>query len=145
VILIYKLMHEAAKPPSRAHDTDAGWDLTVVDRMHIMPGSTVKVSTGLALALPPKHYGDIRARSSVTLRGVQIAGVVDTDYRGIVYLLMTNVSPYGFDVKPGERYAQMLVLPVPECQLVEEVEELPVTVRGTGGFGSSDRKPGNGG
>jgi len=142
--LRYKREHDDAKPPTKAHATDAGWDLCTVERCWLEPGRTYKLGTGLVLAAPDGHYLDIRARSSLTLKGIAVAGVIDEGYRAELYLLVSNRSLYPYEVKAGARIAQALVLPVPECEAVE-VESFESTARGEGGFGSTDRKAGNGG
>lgn len=138
MILTYKLMHEAAKPPFRKHDTDAGFDLCIVDSAVIYPARTEKLSTGLAFAVPKGYFGDIRARSSTTLRGLSIAGVVDSEYRGVVYLLVTNNGLDVVEIKPGERIAQLVCLPVAQLEAVP-VDELDDTARGSDGFGSTGK------
>jgi dUTP pyrophosphatase len=133
----YKLVEAGAVAPFRKHESDAGLDLCVAQGGWILPGETIKLSTGLSLELPPGTYGDIRARSSTTLRGLAVAGVVDSAYRGICYLLVTNLSAEGIVVKAGERVAQMIVTAIPRVELVE-AEELSSTDRGAGGFGSTN-------
>lgn len=134
----YKLVEPGAVPPFRKRNTDAGIDLCVEQAGLLMPGETRKFSTGLALEIPPSHFGDIRARSSTTLMGLGVAGVVDSSYRGIVYVLVTNLSAEAVKVERGQRLAQCLILPVPEVELVE-VDELSETDRGGAGLGSSGR------
>lgn len=133
----YKLVESDAVPPFRKRNTDAGIDLCVTQGGWLQPGETSKFSTGLALEIPPTHFGDIRARSSTTLLGLAVAGVVDSSYRGIVYVLVTNHSAQEIKIAKGARLAQCLILPVPEVELVE-ADELSSTDRGAGGFGSTN-------
>lgn len=142
--LLAKRMHELAVLPKRAHPDDAGLDLCSVEAMRIEPGRSAKVSTGLALEIYPGFYGALKPRSSVFMRGLVCDCVVDAGYRGIVYMGFVNTSLYAFDVKIGDRLAQLLVLPVAALEVVE-AEELSETERGTGGFGSSDRPAGSSG
>ena len=146
MILRYKKLTPGAYTPHRAHATDAGLDLAPREEAHIEPGRTVRLDTGLAFAIDDGHVGIIAARSSVTLRGLSVVGVVDSQYRGPVALLVTNVSGVWVHVKAGERLAQLIVMPcvTPSLELVTDLGE--ETERGAGGFGSSNERPsGNGG
>lgn len=91
------------------------------------------------MAIPPGYVGLVRDRSSVALAGLHtVAGVIDSDYRGEVMIAVHNAGAAQFTIRPGDRVAQMLLL---ECAqaAVSEVEELPSTERGAGGFGSTGR------
>lgn len=132
----FKLVEPGAKPPFRKRETDAGVDLCVTQGAWLLPGETRRLPTGVALEIPETHFGDIRARSSTTLRGLAVAGVVDASYRGVVYVLVTNVGCDGIVVQQGERLAQLLLMPVPAVELVE-ADELSDTDRGADAFGST--------
>jgi dUTP pyrophosphatase len=146
VKLRYKRLAEAAVPPRKAHASDAGFDLCMTERQWLEPSRTYKIGTGLVLCAPAGHFLDIRERSSLKVKGIMIAGVVDEGYRQEVYLLVTNTSLYPYEVKAQDRIAQLLVLPVPECEAVE-VDEVDETERkgGLGSTGSNARPSGNGG
>jgi dUTP pyrophosphatase len=98
------------------------------------------VPTGLAIALPEGFEAQVRPRSGLALRhGVTCLnspGTIDADYRGEVQVILANLSSTPFTLKRGERIAQMVVAPVVRAALVE-VEVLPTTTRGSGGFGST--------
>ena len=127
--------------PQRAYDGDAGLDLAACERVELGPGERALVPTGLAVAIPQGHAGFVQPRSGLATRhGVSIVntpGLVDSGYRGelLVNLLNTDRSE-SFVVEPGMRIAQLVVLPVPDIELVE-VDELPESERGVRGFGSS--------
>lgn len=139
MLRVKKLVHEAVLP-SRATDGSAGYDLTAVEPHIILPGHRAIVSTGLALEIPKGTYGRVAPRSGLAVKsGIQVgAGVVDSDYRGEVKVVLFNHDLHNtFEIKPGYRIAQ-LVLEKIECPPVEEiVEELQDTQRGDGGFGST--------
>jgi dUTP pyrophosphatase len=98
------------------------------------------VPTGLAIALPEGFEAQVRPRSGLALRhGVTCLnspGTIDADYRGEVQVILANLSATPFSLKRGERIAQLVVAPVVRAALLE-VEVLPVTTRGSGGFGST--------
>lgn len=108
----------------------------------IGPGERVVVPTGLAVAIPTGYVGILAVRSSMGVRnGVTLSngiGVIDSDYRGPLGAGLHNLSKTPYTVQPGDRVAQLMVVPVIREQ-IEVVEELPPTRRGTGGFGSTGR------
>ena len=127
--------------PSRAYAGDAGLDLAATERIELGPGERAVVPTGLAVAIPEGYAGFVQPRSGLASRhGITIVntpGLVDSGYRGELMVVLHNtdrVEP--FVVEAGMRIAQLVVLPIPEVELVE-VEELPATERGARGFGSS--------
>ncbi len=129
--------------PSYATAGAAGMDLRAcLDApLTLRPGDRVPVPTGFAIALPgPEWVAYIFARSGLGIRnGVTLpncVGVIDSDYRGEVQVALVNLSREEQTVHPGDRIAQMLVVPVAQAVL-REVEALPDTARGAGGFGST--------
>jgi dUTP diphosphatase len=134
-------LREEAVVPERAYAGDAGLDLAACERVELGPGERAVVGTGLAVAIPEGYAGFVQPRSGLAARHgltvVNSPGLVDSGYRGElrVVLLNTDVSER-FVVEPGMRIAQLVVLPIPELELVE-VEELPASERGVRGFGSS--------
>ena len=98
--------------------------------------------TGLAIALPEGFEGQVRPRSGLALRHgitcINAPGTIDADYRGEIQVLLVNLSGEPFTLKRGERIAQLVVAPVVRAEL-EEVDTLPTTPRGEGGFGSTGR------
>jgi len=136
--LYCKKLNENATLPTRGSKEAAGWDLYAAEDATINPGETVKISTGIAIALPENTFGAIFARSGLaTKQGLAPAnkvGVVDSDYRGPVIVALYNHSKEERTVNAGDRIAQLVVLPYVPVDLTE-VEELDDTERGDGGFG----------
>ena len=106
------------------------------------PGGRALLPTGLAAAIPAGHVGLLAVRSSMGIRhGVTLStgvGVIDSDYRGQVHVGLHNLSGEPYTVQPGDRVAQLMVVPVAAPE-IEVVDALPETVRGAGGFGSTGR------
>ena len=127
--------------PTRAYPGDAGLDLAACDRVELGPGERAVVATGLAVAIPEGYAGFVQPRSGLAAEhGISVVnapGLIDSGYRGEVRVVVLNTDgTQAFVVEPGMRIAQLVVLPVPELDVVE-VEELPVSERGERGFGSS--------
>jgi dUTP pyrophosphatase len=121
---------------------DVGYDLAIANSATIQPGEIAKLSTGVRVALPAGFWGLVTVRSSVGLRGLLLAssGVVDNGYRGIVYVPLVNVGTQLQEVKAGDRVAQLLLLPLfTPVMEYSPPEEVTVTERGDGGFGSTGR------
>lgn len=122
----------------------AGLDLaaSIDEPLIVAPGSRVAVPTGLALAIPAGFEGQIRPRSGLARRhGVSLTnspGTIDADYRGEITILLINHGQEPFTIAPGERIAQLVIAPVARAVLAE-VDELPSSERGEGGFGSTGR------
>jgi dUTP pyrophosphatase len=137
---IQRLRNDAVVP-ERAYVGDAGLDLAACEGVELAPGERALVGTGLAVAIPPGYAGFVQARSGLAARHgltiVNAPGLVDSGYRGELRVVLLNTDAReSFVVEPGMRIAQLVVLPVPELELVE-VDELPASERGVRGFGSS--------
>lgn len=141
----FKKNNSLAKTPTRGSAEAAGWDLYAATNyiISIKPHQTVKIDTGISIELPKNTFGAIYARSGLaTKRGLRpsnCTGVVDSDYRGIVIVALHNDSDQEQFVEPGERIAQLIVMPYIPITF-EEVDELDDTERGSGGFGSTGAK-----
>ena len=134
-------LHEDAVVPARAYVGDAGLDLASCERVELGPGERAVVGTGLAVAIPDGYAGFVQPRSGLAARhGITIVnapGLIDSGYRGEVQVVLLNTdSAETFAVEPGMRIAQLVVLAVPELELLE-TDELPESERGVRGFGSS--------
>jgi dUTP pyrophosphatase len=139
--LAIRRLRDDAILPERAYAGDAGLDLAACERVELGPGERATVPTGLAVAIPDGFAGFVQPRSGLAARHgltvVNSPGLVDSGYRGELRVVLLNTDVREpFVVEPGMRIAQLVVLPVPELELVE-VEELPESERGVRGFGSS--------
>jgi dUTP pyrophosphatase len=143
VTLEFARLHEEAREPTRAHHGDAGYDLYAVESAAIAPGERASVGTGIAVAIPSGWAGLVLPRSGLAARhGITVPnapGLIDSGYRGELRVLLLNADPrHTFEVAPGDRIAQLLLVRHEEPELIE-VESLADTVRGADGFGSSGR------
>ena len=111
-------------------------------KITINSGRTAIISTGIAVAIPKNYEIQIRPRSGLAAKkGISVLntpGTVDSDYRGEIKIILINLSKKPFVIESGDRVAQMILCPVVKGEL-EEVKNLPKTVRGKGGFGSTGK------
>lgn len=133
-----KKLHPEAKVPSFAHPGDAGMDLYSVAELILKPGERASVPTGIAMALPEGYVALVWDKSGVSHKfGVKVlGGVIDSGYRGEYLVGLVNLSQESFEIKVGQKIAQLLIQKV-EHPEVEEVAELDETSRGDGRFGST--------
>ena len=133
--------------PQYATASAAGMDLCAALEKPLVlpPGERCAVPTGLAIALPEGHEGQVRARSGLArkygLALVNAPGTLDSDYRGEVQVLLVNLGREPYTIQPGDRIAQLVVAPIVRVQIdrVDSAEELGATERGSAGFGSTGR------
>jgi dUTP pyrophosphatase len=136
-------LHPDLPLPAYAHPGDAGADLCAAEDAVLPPGGRATVGTGLAVAVPDGHAAFVHPRSGLAARhGITVVnapGTVDAGYRGEVRVVLLNTDRHEpFTVHRGDRIAQLVVQPVTTVRFVD-VEELPPTPRGEGGFGSTGR------
>ena len=136
--------HEDATLPEKASEFAAGWDIRALEETVVSFRSSVMVPTGIRIAIPEGYEGQIRARSSLGKKGLILPhsiGTIDSDYRGDLYVLMTWIGEGdSYVIQKQERIAQLVIAPIPEATFREVgIEELGVTKRGEGGFGSTGR------
>jgi dUTP diphosphatase len=136
-------VRDGAKLPQRAHEGDAGLDLFATSEATVGPGERATVPTGIAVEIPEGYAGLVLPRSGLATRHgialVNAPGLIDSGYRGEVRVLLLNTDrTESFTIAPGDRVAQLLVVPFAEVEPVV-VSELALTVRGEGGFGSTGR------
>lgn len=145
--LNFKKLSEDAILPSRSFEGDAGLDLYSTADIFIPLGSTVKIPTGIAVAVPMGCVGKIEDRSGLGSKGLRTgAGVVDTQYRGELSVIMHNlnnktsshIGQSGYQVRKGDRVAQILIYDIKLLQPIE-VQNLDTTDRNVGGFSSTGR------
>ena len=139
-----KKLNDFAKLPTRGSEHAAGYDLYAATNeiIDIAPHSTIKIGTGLSFELPEGTFAAIYPRSGIaTKRGLRPAncvGICDSDYRGEYIVAIHNDTDEMQSIEPGERIAQMVLLPYIGMKF-NEVDELSETKRNTGGFGQSGR------
>jgi dUTP pyrophosphatase len=143
LIDVVRLPHGEGLPlPAYATEGAAGMDLlaAVTTALVIPPGGRALVPTGLSIALPPGYEMQVRPRSGLALKhGLTLPnspGTIDEDYRGELGVIVLNAGPEPFTVERGMRIAQAVIAPVVRAAW-REVDTLPATARGAGGFGST--------
>jgi dUTP pyrophosphatase len=134
-------LNQKATPPTRGHDNDAGLDLYAAESARLAPGARVSVGTGLAVAIPDGVGGLVLPRSGLALKhGVTLVnspGLIDPGYRGEVRVLLLNTDPtLEFQIAPGDRIAQLLLVPVAHASPLQ-ADALDSSTRSEGGFGST--------
>jgi dUTP diphosphatase len=134
-------LNEKATLPTRVHDNDAGLDLYAAESARLAPGARVSVGTGLAVQIPDGVGGLVLPRSGLALKqGVTLInspGLIDPGYRGEVRVLLLNTDrTLEFQVSPGDRIAQLLLVPVAHARPFQ-ADALDDSTRGEGGFGST--------
>lgn len=140
-----KRLCDTAKIPTCGTNGSAGYDLYAnlgnYDECRIEPGQTYKVHTGIAVAIPDGYFGAIFARSGLAtkkgLRPANCVGVVDSDYRGELIVALHNDTDEAQCIYNGDRVAQLVILPYSKADFIV-VDDLDETMRGSGGFGSTD-------
>ena len=142
-IALLRLPHGADLPvPAYATEGAAGLDVVAAEELVLAPGARAAVATGFAIAIPDGWEVQVRPRSGLALKhGVtclNTPGTIDADYRGEVKVILANLGEAPFAVRRGERIAQLVPAPVHRAAF-REVDALPPTARGTGGFGSTGR------
>ena len=133
-----KKLDKLARTPTRANESDAGYDLFSIEKAYLPAGERKVVRTGISVAIPPGFYGRVAPRSGLAVkRGIDVlAGVIDSGYRGEIGVVLQNLSDYDFEFLQGERIAQLIL---EQCNTIGwvEVEKLEDSVRSDGGFGST--------
>jgi len=142
-IAINRLPHGEGLPlPAYASHGAAGMDVVSAEDIVLAPGARHAVATGFAIAIPPGHEVQVRPRSGLALKyGItclNTPGTIDEDYRGELKVILANLGAEPFEVKRGERIAQLVPAIVTKAEF-EEVGSLDETHRGAGGFGSTGR------
>lgn len=138
--LSFKRVHKDAVMPAYAHPSDAGMDIRSVESLVIPVGKRALVRTGLIVNLPPLYEAQVRPRSGLAFKyGVTVLnspGTIDAGYRGEIGVVLVNLGESDFEVKVGDRIAQIVIAPVTQPTIVEAIE-IDETDRGADGFGST--------
>jgi dUTP diphosphatase len=143
VIDLRRLSHGEGLPvPARASEHAAGLDVVSAEDVILAPGQRHAVATGFAIAIPHGYEVQVRPRSGLALKHgitcLNTPGTIDSDYRGEVKVILANLGSEPFEIRRGERIAQLVPAPVLNAAFIE-VETLDETGRGAGGFGSTGR------
>ena len=139
-----KRLEPGVKMPNYKTEGSSGMDLTAFlkDPVTIKPKSSELISTDISVAIPEDTEIQIRPRSGLAAKSnisvLNTPGTIDSDYRGELKIILYNHGADDFVVNNGDRIAQMVLMPVLKASF-EEVENLPNTIRGTGGFGSTGK------
>lgn len=140
-IELRRLPHgEGLAAPTYATEGAAGLDVVAAEDLTLQPGARHAVATGFAIAIPEGFEVQVRPRSGLALKHgitcLNTPGTIDHDYRGEVKVILANLGSAPFEVRRGERIAQLVPAPVLKASF-REVEQLDETDRGAGGFGST--------
>jgi len=144
VKLLIKKLHKNIILPEYKTDGSSGMDLmaNVEQTVKILPSEKKIISTGIMVAIPKQYEIQIRPRSGLAAKnGISVLntpGTIDSDYRGEIKVILINLGKDIFEINKNDRIAQMIVCPIIKVEL-KEVESLPETVRGEGGFGSTNK------
>ena len=143
MIVIFEKIHTEAVIPQYQTEGSSGFDFHCLENLYINPGDTVLVKTGLKVQLPAFTELQVRPRSGLALKhGISIVnspGTIDSDYRGLVQIILINHGQDHFTINRGERIAQMVINKVAQANF-ELKAELDETERGEGGFGHTGHK-----
>ena len=144
VKVLIKKLNQSVKLPSYKTPGSSGMDLMafIKSPIKILPGSSALVPTGISVAIPKDTEIQIRPRSGLAAKSsisiLNTPGTIDSDYRGEIKIIIFNHGNSEFKVNNYDRIAQMVLLPIYKVEF-EEVNELPNSIRGTGGFGSTGK------
>ena len=144
VKVLLKRLNPKAQIPKYKTDGSSGLDLMALieNPIKIKPQESSLISTGISIAIPQDTEVQIRPRSGLAAKSnisiLNTPGTIDSDYRGEIKVILFNHGKKEFTVNNNDRIAQMILMPVLKAEF-EEVEELPKTVRGSGGFGSTGK------
>src|SRR5215203_3575083 len=142
-IQLKRLPHGGGLPlPAYATEHAAGMDVVSAEDLTLAPGARHAVATGFAIAIPEGYEVQVRPRSGLALRHgitcLNTPGTIDSDYRGEVKVILANLGDEPFEIRRGERIAQLVPAPLLRAHFAE-VQELAESERGSGGFGSTGR------
>ncbi|MFA6072948.1 MAG: dUTP diphosphatase [Candidatus Woesearchaeota archaeon] len=137
-----KKLNPDAKIPAYARENDAGFDIFSIEQYTLKPNERKSFSTGIAFELEPGFVALVWDKSGLSFKhGIKtMGGVIDSNYRGEIFIALLNTSKTDYEIEKGDKIANILIQPV-ICANIEEIDDLPAnTSRGDKGFGSSGRK-----
>lgn len=141
-LTIKAVIDDHGSVPAYSREDDAAVDLRASESCYIKAGAVRLVDTGVRVAIPNGYVGLVCPRSGMACKHevtvINSPGVIDPNYRGSIKVGLVNHNSVGFDIREGDRIAQLLIVPVPRVAF-EQVDELDDTERGADGFGSSGR------
>lgn len=134
------VLDEGAKMPTRAHETDAGFDLYSREMQIVPAKQSATFDTGVHVELPIGTVGMLKSKSGLNVRyGITSEGVIDVGYTGSIVVKLYNNSGYDYTVNKGDKITQLVILPLVSVSGLELVEKLDETGRGNNGFGSTGK------
>ncbi len=138
MLLKIKKINELAILPKKHNKNDAAYDFFSIEDIKLVAGQTSLIHTGICMEIPAGYYGQIQSRSSIALKGVFVTGgVIDSGYRGEIMVITNNISTDTYEVKKGDRIAQIIFHKINNFDLIEVTSLDEINDRG-GGFGSSE-------
>ena len=142
-IKLFRLPHgDGLALPRYASEDAVGLDVSAAEELVLQPGERHAVATGFAIEIPRGYEVQVRPRSGLAMRHgitcLNTPGTIDSDYRGEVKVILINLGQEAFEIRRGERIAQLVPAPVLRADFIE-ASELNETARGSGGFGSTGR------
>lgn len=133
-------LDEGAKMPTKAHLTDAGYDIYAREKQIVCAKESAIFDTGVYIELPPNTVGMLKSKSGLNVKnGIVSEGVIDVGYTGSIKVKLYNHSGYDYKVEAGDKISQLVILPLADVGSLELVDELEETDRGNNGFGSSGK------
>lgn len=140
-VKIIKFDENAVKPEYKTQGS-SGMDLHSLEQTTLEPGEIKLIRTGIGMELPKGYEAQVRPRSGLSLKGITVVnspGTIDSDYRGEIKVILTNIGKEPFRIEKEERISQLVIQKVEQCDLTE-TKKLTKSERGSNGFGSTGRK-----
>ncbi len=139
-LMIDVKLDEGAKTPTKAHNTDAGFDLYTPDEFTVKAGGSATVFTGVHMIIPKGWCGLLVSKSGLNTKcDIKTTGLVDAGYTGSIVVKVQNHGAEDYHFNAGDKVSQIVLLPVPDVITLNPIDELPNTERSDRGFGSSGR------
>ena len=133
------LLENGAIRPTKAHESDAGFDFYSPKSVYVPALGAYTFDTGVHMVIPDGYVGMVKSKSGLNVKyGLQCEGVIDAGYTGTIKIKLFNHSKSGYIVNLGDKIGQMVILPLPAVELID-LQDLPDTERGDNGFGSTGR------